>query len=463
MSTATEQLEKLANFVVKTRWEDLPAPVARDAKYLLLDSIGCALAGISADPGKMAIALAKRLGGTPESSIIGVGGKTSCVNAAFTNGQLINTPDYDAIMPGGHAPPYIIPAVLAMAESMGASGKELIVATALGFEIAARINSALVGPSPISPRAFRWQDRQGYANCNFGVAAGAGKLLNLDRDKMTHAMGIAGHLCQVLTWVRYSFSEHRHMTKYSVPGWQNTGGVMAVLLAEMGYMGDTSLLDAEHGFWKFVGYESWHPEKMMEGLGETWQFTRVNYKPYPCCRVLHPALECLQSIMDKNNLRPDDIERINAFLPRTVEATCFTNRELTNVVDFQFGLPYVLAVVAHRIKVGMEWQDFDTLREPRIQDFARKVNLQVHPDTEKEPQLTTIEVIAGGKKFKEEKRMPRGAAGDGLAMADAELLEKFKHNASRILTQDKIDGAVKSLLKLEAVKDVTELMEQVTM
>jgi 2-methylcitrate dehydratase PrpD len=454
--------QEIASFVVDTRYEDLPAPVVHETKLLLLDSIGGGLAGTTADPGKMAIALAKRLGGPKESSIIGVGDKVSCTNAVFANGQLINTPDYDALMPGGHAPAYIIPPALAMAECNGASGRELILATALGFEVAARLASALPSASPIGLQAFRWQDRAGYAHCNFGASAGAGKLLKLDRDRMTHALGIAGHLCQVLTWVRSSFSEHRPMTKYGVPGWQNTGGVMAALLAEMGYMGDTTVFDpAEQGFWKFAGYEGWNPDKAREGLGKTWTFNRVNYKPYPCCRVLHPALECLMSIMEKNHLKPQDIEGIRGYLPRTVEAPIFTNRELTNIVDIQFGLPYILAVVAYGVKVGIEWQDMDTVRDPKMLKFAEKVTLHVHPETDTNPQLTALEVSAKGQVFKEEKTLPRGVAAPGLKMTDEELIEKFRHNAAKVLTEEKTKGAIKALMELETVS-AAELMKQVT-
>jgi 2-methylcitrate dehydratase PrpD len=460
MSNLTEEL---ASFAVSTAYNDLPAPVVRETKLLLMDSIGNALAGITADPGKMAIALAKRLGGPPEASIIGVGDKVSCTSAAFANGQLVNTPDYDALMPGGHAPAYIVPSVLAIAESTGASGKDLILATALGFEVAARVYSGMQDASPTGTKPFKWPERQGYANCNFGVAAGAGRLIKLNKDKMTHALGIAGHMSQVLPWVRQSFSEHRPMTKYGVPGWQNTGGIMAALWAEMGYMGDTTIFDpADQGFWKFVGYADWHPEKVTDGMGKTWLFiTRVNYKPYPCCRVLHPALECLRSIMEKNKLAPGDIESVKGYLPKTVEAPLFQNRELTNIVDFQFGLPYVLAVVAHGIRPGVEWQDMDTLKDPKIQSFAEKVSVIVNPKTETDPQLTTIEVTAGGKTFKEEKKMPHGSADS--PMTEDELVVKYCHNAQRILTLDKIDNSVDTLLNLEKLADVSQLIEQITM
>src|SRR3972149_11539434 len=106
--------KELARFAAETSYGDIPDLTKNNLKLLLLDSIGCALAGITTDPGKMALTMAKRLGGPPESSIFGFGGQVSWSTAAFTNGQLINAIDYDALVtPGAHSPPYVIAPVLA--------------------------------------------------------------------------------------------------------------------------------------------------------------------------------------------------------------------------------------------------------------------------------------------------------------------------------------------------------------
>jgi len=94
----------LAQFIVKTKWEDLQPVTIKNMKMVLLDSIGCAIAGVATDPGKLAVSLAKQLGGPEESTIFGIQGKVSCVNAALANGQLINAIDYDAMGPGAHTP-----------------------------------------------------------------------------------------------------------------------------------------------------------------------------------------------------------------------------------------------------------------------------------------------------------------------------------------------------------------------
>lgn len=464
--------EELARFAVETKYEELPEHVVHEAKRLLLDSIGCALSAITTDKGKMTLMLGRRLGGPAESTIIGIGDKVSCSSAALTNGELIMTPDYDAIIyPGGHLPPHVIPAPLAIGESIGASGKDLILAIVLGLEIAARVSSAAPFFTSFegSEGRVKWAYRYGHASCNFGAAAGAGRILKLDQDKMLNALGIAAHLCQVPTHARFSFSPHRPMTKYAAAGWQSTGAVIAALLAEMGYMGDTTVFDTEYGFWRFAGFDEWKSEKVTKDIGKAWYFLEVYYKLYPCCRMFHTALDCFVSIIEKNNLIPEDIESVKAFCHPSVEAPVFMNNELINIVDAQFGPAYVFAVAAHKVKAGIEWQDIDMMRNPKIIEFMKKVTCQGHPEYGKLRQkypvshIGMVEVVAKGKTFKEERMYHRGFPIEDFRPTDEELTKKFKHNASRILPQDKIEKAVKDLLELETVRDVADLMKQVSL
>ena len=450
-------VEELARFAVETKYQDLPARVVQETKHLILDSIGCGLAAITTDPGKMIIALARKMGGPPDSSIIGTGDKVSYTSAVLANGQLINTIDFDTVAPGGHTPPYIVPPPLAIAENTGAAGRDLILATALGFEIAARVARALPpGMSFEGPeKRFKYAEREGYAKANFGAAAAAAKLLKLNREQMMNTLGIAGHLCQVITWGRFNYAIPRNPTKYGVPGWQNTGAVMAALLAQMGCMGDTSLFDNDQGFWKFCGYGGWEPDKIMEGIGQTWYFTEVRYKRYACCGSLHGILDCLYSILRKNNLKPEDIESITAYTSPTVESPLFANRDLNNIVDVQFSAPYVFAMAVHGVKTGVDWQDWDTVTQPKIVEFAKKVTVLGNPEFGKNP-VNKVEVVAKGKKLIEEGK------GTSPKLTEDELVAKFHHNASRILTQDKIDSAITALMGLEEVTTVSGLMSLLT-
>lgn len=449
-------IQELARFTVETKYEDLPERVVHEAKKLLMDSVGDGLAGITTDPAKMAISLAKSMGGPPECSIIGTGHKVACTNAVLANGQLINSLDFDTVMAGGHAPAYIVPTVLAMAERGGASGKDLIMAAALGFEVAARIERATPpGMFFNADKHFQFQPREGYAKTNIGAAAGAARLLNLNQQQMIHALASSAHMSQVLTWSRGNFSPSRDMLKYGVPGWQNTGAVIAALWAQMGFIGDVEIFDdAEHGFGEVCGYSSWNPEKILPGLGETWDFLRVPYKKYACCTMLHVPLEVFYGIMKKYNLRPEDIESINILTSPTVESSLFTSRELNHPADVQFGMPYVMALAAYGYKTGIEWQDWDIVTEPKIIEFASKVSFKAHPEYGTRP-VTTVEVKAKGQTYQDEMvgRLPK--------LTDQQVIEKYRHNASRALTLKKIEGSTKAFLGLENLPKASDLISQI--
>lgn len=471
----SEITRELARFAVETGWEDLPASIVQETKLILMESIGCALGALSTDKGKMMAALGRRYGGPAESSIIGLGDKVSCSNAALANGELMITLDYSNIIAGGHDGVYVIPTVLAIAETVEASGKGLILATALGLEVSARLARA-VGRHNITPQAVQRQRESGRgltgnAYSNFGAAAGAGRLLKLDEERMLHALGIAGHLCMVLSYGRWGAGGYRYMAKYAVPGWQSTGAVTAVLLAEMGYTGDTTVLDdPEHGFCYYVGYPNWYPEEITDDLGKSWCFNiRLHYKPYPCCGVFHSGLDCFNDIIEQNNLMPDDIESVKIYGGMGSPMPEPANKEIHGISGAQFNRHYNTAVLAYRIKRGVEWVDPDTRSNPEILKFMDKVAWQGHPDYIKELEnnplssLSKAEVVARGQTFTVERKNRRGTTGTDARWTEKDAVEKFRHNAIRVLTKDKINRAVEALLELDKLENISQLMRQVTL
>ena len=465
---------ELARFAVETRWEDLPPAVVKETKLVLLDTIGCGLGALSTEKGKMNVALARRFGGPPESSIIGTGDKVGCSNAAFANGELFITLDYSNIMAGGHDGVYVIPSVLAIAESVGASGKDFLLATALGLEISSRIARA-VGRHNITPEAVQRQRTAqagptGNAYSNFGAAVGTGRLLKLGREKMLHALGVASHLCMVLSYARWGFGKDRYSAKYAVPGWQSTGAIAGTLLAEMGYTGDTTVLDdPDRGFAYFAGYRNWYPQEIMDGLGKDWCFNiRLHYKPYPCCAVFHGALDCFTSIVQKNDLKPEEIESVKAFGRGGMDSPLFGRKEVDTISAAQFNPRYNIAVAAHRVPVGVEWLEPQTMKHPGILKFMDKITCLAHPDylqeLQKDPisNLSKAEVVARGATFIEERKHRRGTTGTPAALSDDEIIAKFRHNAARVLSADKTDRAVRDFLDLEKVDSLSQLVRDIT-
>ncbi len=445
----------LASFAKETTYEDLPSGIVQATKHFLLDSMGCGLGGVTTDPGKAAIAVAAQMGGPEECTVLGHSQGVSLMAAVLANGQLVNALDFDTVMPGGHTPPYIAPTTVAMAEREGSSGKELIVATAVALEISARFAKAVPPAMQFvgEDRRFRYPKREGYARVNFGAAAGAGRLYGLDQPQLVQALAHAGHMSQLNTWARGNYSMPRNLAKYGYPGWQNTGAIMSVFFADMGVEGDVALLDDDvHGYGEFSGYDDWNPENLTRDLGQAWSFENaIRFKPYACCTMLHPAIECFSELLAEERLHPDEIERVEVTASPTVAADLFTDRSLNNIVDFQFGVHYVMAMVAYGERTGADWQDWEKLSDPRIKSFGDRVTIAPQPDYAA-TSLSTVTVTARGQTFH------RSFAGMTEALNEAQLVAKFKSNAQRPLLRAQIERAVHGWTHLEETESVNDFM-----
>ncbi len=466
MGTITQEL---ADFAVETRYEDLPASIVEEIKKILMEFIGVGLAALSTDKGKLAVSLGRRLGGPPESSIIGTGDKVSCSSAALANGELMITLDYCDNMSFGHDGLFVIPPAMAIAESVGASGKDLIVAMAVGFEISSRLAEAARWHTITSEevrKAISNPPKDKNAHSAFGGAAAAGKLLKLGREKMLHAMGIVGRHIGTSLSAGQPEAGMKGMTKYVVPGWQNTGSVIAALLAEMGYLGDTTVLDNPERL-------DWNPEYITADLGKSWIFNlQIHYKPYPCCGGFHNNLDCFYNIIEQNDLKPEEIEKVKVFGSWFIQSPKGP-KEIPGIYAAQFNQAYNISLLAHRVRRGVEWVDPDTMKNPAILSFMDKVTFHADPDFAKKAEMARIEdprvrparveVTARGKVFAHEIKFRRGDTFTDLNWTQEDAVDKFQHNAERILTKGKIEKATRILLELEKINQVSQLINEITL
>lgn len=452
--------DDLVDFIVRTEYTDLPADVIHEAKRSLLDALGCAVAGLATDKGKIAVSISKRLGGPAESSILGIGDKVSCANAAMANGELVNGLDFDAI---SHIHPFTIPPTLAVAEAIKATGKDLILSTVLAQEVAKRFILALSNMLAKLTEEAKTPDVFGNSNeCIFGATAGVSKLLELGEKELAHALGISAYLCPLPVCRDWEDAIPKSMIKYVSAGWICQTSVTASLLAKEGYTGNPHVFDGEYGFARFYGAERWTPEIIVDGLGEQWRFMEMAYKPYPCCRFFHAQLDAFIKIIETNNIQPNDIESVKTYaLPFVANTAPY---DVQTQVDAQFSLPYVFSAAAHRVKIGAAWQDWETIRDPNIRGFMKKVTMVADPRImeikRKDPRSwpAKVEVTAFGKTFTEEVIYARGTNFTDLKASDEELVDKFKRNANRFLTKNKVDKTVESIFGLEKVSDVRDLI-----
>lgn len=467
MKSVTQQL---VDFTQDLRFEDLPQKGRHEAKRLFLDSVGCALGGLSTEKGKLGVGLARRLGGPAEATVIGTGDRLACSNAAFANGELINALDYDAIIAASHIPPFVLPTLLAVAEREAATGQDLLLAMAIGYEIAARMAKATTGLMEVIPEGpdgptMRFPIVHGYSGAVFGAVAGAGKILNLNGEGLLHALGIGGTITPLKNMPKWYNSPPAALSKYTMAGWVSRAGVTSVYLAQMGYTGIRDILDGEDGFWKFSGSQKWDPGKITEDLGKEWYFVDIDYKPYPCCRAMHGGLDCFYQILAEYGLQAEDIKEVNLLLHPLAEMPLWRNHKITNHVDAQFSVAYVFAVAAHRVSLSM-WQDSQTMQDPRILKFMPRVKWVPHPSFAKELlqdshcRPVAVEVVTKeGKKIRKETKYIKGVSiPQEFALTDEELIKKFKENAQKYLAKRNVLAAIEHIFDLENVQQVGEVM-----
>jgi|SRR3989339_98778 len=283
-------VKQISDFAEKTNFSDLPGEVVHEMKRVVLDSIGCALLGRLTSRGKIAGNLASRLGGPLESTVIGTNDMVSCSNAAFANGESMNALDFDAISHvGRHDVPTVISGLLALSESACVSGRDLILGTAIAFEISGRVKLAAGSISTTGSKngKISWPEVSAVAEgASLGVAAGSGKIMSLDKEKIANAIGIAGYICIPPTMRKYMDTAPVRMVKYGPSGWGAQAGITAALLAERGYTGDTDLFDGEYGFYRYMGKNKGEVDTEMvlrsfKSLGGRWNAHKMSYKQYP--------------------------------------------------------------------------------------------------------------------------------------------------------------------------------------
>jgi 2-methylcitrate dehydratase PrpD len=464
----TTTIERLAEFVNSTTFADLPDDVVVETKRLLLDSVGCALAGVHSEKGRWALEFARAFhAGPAQAGLIGLEDRLSVPGAAFVNGETINGLDYDAGAKPGHTPPFVIPALLAVAEFRAASGKDLILACALAHELSGRIGGAMSSFRDIHQDTVSWPLVAGYSACIFGGTAAAAKLERFTEERVAHALGLAGHLAPVQTQSAWINNLPATTAKYLMAGWINQAAISAAYLAKAGHRGNLGALDGDYGFWRFAGSGKWNAEAVVGGLGRDWRFAReTTYKQYPICRIMHGALDGLAALIRQHRLEPHEIESIRAYLEASCVQPVFGVRDIQLQIDAQFSVPYGLAVMALGIPPGPRWQDESTMRSAAVRELMSRVSFEPHPGyvaaLKKNPKarLSKVEVRARGQLFVAEREFIRGTQTDDPAtsLSDDELLQKFRSNAAEVLPPERIAQAEHVLTRLENVADVGTLM-----
>lgn len=296
----SDTTHELARFIVDSGWQEVPANVRHEAKRALLNWLGCALGGCNDVTVDTALAALRDFSGAPHGQLIGRRERLDILNAAVINAISSNVLDFDDthLSTVIHPTVPVAAAIVALADHTPFTGAQFLHAFILGVEAECRIGVA------VTPEHYNagWHIT---ATCGvFGAAAACGKLLKLNAQQMTWALGIAATQSSGLTEMLGSMAKTYNM------GHAARNGLMAALLARQGFTSSERALEAPRGFAHVLSPRC-DLDSITTGLGTTWELTQNAYKPYPCGIVVHPIIDACLELRNKHGIVHDAIASID--------------------------------------------------------------------------------------------------------------------------------------------------------
>lgn len=482
MAGIGKSTEEWIRLVLDVSFGDLPKEVVTHTIDYIIDHIGNVISGCNSSVGQALIKFAKDEGGNPEATILGTGMRTSCTMAAMVNAKIGNTHDNDDVfLTRMHIGTIPFCAALSAAEKVRASGKDVILATVLGYDICARCGLAVPLVEITPEKEVIYPAVVGYSFNVFGAAVSAAKLVGLNREQMRNALSLAAYFAPLPLAGLWRRRAPHNVCKYADLGWITKVGVTAALLAQNDYPGDEAILDADD-FWKACGVSSFKHSVFLEDLGRKWHITESSIKPYPCCRQFNSSIDMLTKIMKQNTLRPDDIDSIKIKVPPLLlnpeyiwnKVQRWDSVEPKDYTSSEFSFPYNMACAAFGIPPGPEWHTSERMHDPQLVEFGKKIVLEKNPVSTETAEFmlgyqgppgafrkrfpVTIEVRVGERVFVESSDYARGDSWDPhYRLTHEEIKEKFRVNVSGFLSPHRTETVLNRIEKIEDVKDITEI------
>ncbi len=449
----------VADFVASTRLASIPAEVVALGKKSILDGLGLALAGSVAKSGGIVRRHLQGLGfsgGT--ASVIGSPLRVPPRFAAFANGIGVHADDYDdtqlavakdrvyGLLTHPTAP--ALPAVLAVAEATGRSGKDFLTAYHVGVEVECKIAEA------INPRHYQ-HGFHSTATCGtFGAAAGVANLSGLPPATAATALGIAGSLSAGL---RENFGT---MMKPFHAGRAAESGVLAAEFAGMGFTATPIVLEAGRGFFRAAG-GGYDEAAILGKLGKPWTFADpgISIKPHPSGSLTHPGMTKMLELIRTHGITPDQVVSVKVGTNQNMPNALIHHRPTTEL-QAKFSMEFCMAILLLERKGGLNEFTDEIVNRGDVQAMIQKVEFGVHPEAEAAgyDKMTTILEIAltDGRVIRD--RADFGKGSPAIPMTYDEVADKFRECAAYSRWPKKNAKEVVELVRnLEALKNMREL------
>jgi 2-methylcitrate dehydratase PrpD len=440
--TPTDVTKTLARYLVTAGYDDLPQNVRKEGVRTLLNWVGVAIGGSHHQTVDIAASALGPFSGPPQASLLGRRERFDIMNAAFINGVSSHIFDYDdthlktIIHPAGP----VASAILAICEMQPVSGKDFLNALVLGVETECRIGNS------VYPNHYDagWHIT---GTCGvFGVAAAAGKLLDLNAQQMVWALGLAA---SQPVGLRESFGS---MNKSFNPGRAASNGIFAALLASKNFTSSDGMIEAKRGWANTISTKQDYKE-ITDGLAQRYEAALNTYKPFACGIVLHPGIDAAIRLRDENKFTADQIERVELKVhPLVLELT--GKKTPRDGLEGKFSVYHAVAVALVEGAGGEKQFSNRAVSDPTVVALRSKVIPIVTPGIDTAEVDMTI-VLADGRKLH---RYVEHAIGSLEApMSDKALEVKFADLADGILPAPVIRRAMDLCWNVETLANAADI------
>lgn len=441
----------------------LPDDVAASVAQRVLDVLGIAVAATALPTSAAVIDLARHKGGRASARAVGIAERLPATEAAFVNGVLAHSLDYDDThLPSVlHPSASVVPAALAVADEVGASGAETVAAIAVGLELCVRVGMAGYDEPTAANRYF---DRGQHATsiCGaLGSAAAAAKLHGLGADGILHALGIAASMASGIIEGNRTGGTVKRMHC----GWAAHSGVYAAELALRGVTGPPTFLEGRFGLFQAFLSGEFDADAICAGLGERWEVPGIFFKPYPANHFTHAGIDAALAFRAEG-LRPEDVDTAVLSVPtstvRTIGEPLEVKQRPETGYQAQFSGPYtVAAALLGGGGLGLGLDDFtdDLAQDPTRRELMARIVVEsdVRCDEVFPHQFPAVLRIRtrGGEEL--EKVVLANRGGSARPLSDAEIVRKFEDNARRVLPAEQVESVAAAALDLPRSESVDAL------
>ncbi len=456
----------LAAFSVGAGPDDIPASALERARWCVIDLVGAGIAGVRSESGRIMRAWLGDMAGRPQAGVFGARGRFPAEHAACVNGTLAHALELDDVHPRciGHPGVAVIPAAIAAAELSAfrrrpRSGRDFLEAVVVGYEVMAR-SGRFVGEGHYET----W-----HPTCtlgSLGAAAAASRLLGLDREQATNALGLAGTMAGGLrqVFVGGTLAKHFHAGRAA------ENGVRAAVLAQAGLTGPEALYEGPMGFARafsgvadraaaLCGLDGGPDGDRRLRDGFRFEVEDNEFKLYASCRSAHAPLEAVLTLTGGRRLATADIESIEVGMARFVaEDPAWGCREPETPLAARLSVPYNVAVAALDGEVFLDQFTPERLADPELRDVCRRVKLR--PDEVSEglyPDTTAASVVVklrDGRRLATRVDYPKGHPRNPVTLP--ELVTKFQRVAREHPRAEELPALV---MGMETPSDLAEFLD----